>query len=305
MAVYRQRELITRKWYDTVVIDNWKMLHGRAAASSHVWNAAALLSKAKRYIEQMQSYNHDDWQFAFWSSLALELIARASLAKVSPALLAENTEWTQLYFALGHTPTTQKFIPKSIGISEVLTRLQAINPEFEKELRDFCSIHTGMRNAELHSAELPFEDLKTTTWLWKFYRSCEVLLTSLNVDLSGILGPEEAAFAKRQIVAAKDEAAKVVLGTIKSFKEVWQAKPEKERKKLADKGRFRREVQPRRQHWFLNEKSGFPFRTPAFCSVSRGQRRLGEKEYRAPSVTQGVALRVRTQARRMRQHYVR
>src|SRR5271157_271544 len=61
------------------------------------------------------------------------------------------------------------------------------------------------------------------------------------------------------------------------------------------RGGFRREVQPRRQHWFLNEKSGFPFRTPAFCSVSRGQRRLGEKEYRAPSVTPGVALRPRTQ----------
>ena len=56
-------------------------------------------------------------------------------------------------------------------------------------------------------------------------------------------------------------------------------------------GGFRREVQPRRQHWFLNEKSDFPFRTPAFCSVSRGQRRLGEKEYRTPSVTPGVALR--------------
>ena len=64
---------------------------------------------------------------------------------------------------------------------------------------------------------------------------------------------------------------------------------------LRDGGGFRREVQPRRQHWFLNEKSGFPFRTPAFCSVSRGQRRLGEKEYRAPSVTPGVALRPRTQ----------
>src|ERR1700729_2218714 len=61
-------------------------------------------------------------------------------------------------------------------------------------------------------------------------------------------------------------------------------------------GGFRREVQPRRQHWFLNEKSGFPFGTPAFCSVSRGQSRLGEKEYRAPSVTPGVALRPRTQA---------
>src|SRR5215469_16367133 len=60
-------------------------------------------------------------------------------------------------------------------------------------------------------------------------------------------------------------------------------------------GGFRREVQPRRQHWFLNEKSGFPFRTPAFCSVSKGQRRLGEKGYRAPSVRPGVALRVGTQ----------
>jgi hypothetical protein len=57
---------------------------------------------------------------------------------------------------------------------------------------------------------------------------------------------------------------------------------------LTKRGGFRREVQPRRQHWFLNEKSGFPFRTPAFCSVSRGQRRFGEKEYRAPSVTPGL-----------------
>ena len=67
---------------------------------------------------------------------------------------------------------------------------------------------------------MPFEDLKASTWLWKFYRSCEVLLASINVDLNNLLGPEEAAFAKQQIEAAKDEAAKAVLGTIKSFKEV-------------------------------------------------------------------------------------
>lgn len=211
------------------------MSNSTPAASPHVWNDTALLSKARRYIEQMQACDHDDWRFAFWSSLALELIARASLAKISPVLLAETNEWTQLYFALGHTPTAQKFIPKSVGISEVLTRLQAINPAFEKELRDFCSIHTGMRNAEVHSAELPFEDLKASTWLWKFYRSCEVLLVALNVDLNSLLGPEEAAFARQQIDAAKDEAAKAVLGTIKSFKEVWQAKPEKEHKKLTEK----------------------------------------------------------------------
>ena len=43
------------------------------------------------------------------------------------------------------------------------------------------------------------------------------------------------------------------------------------------------------------KKSGFPVRTPAFCSVSRGPSRLGEKECRAPSMTPGVALRPRTQ----------
>jgi hypothetical protein len=42
------------------------------------------------------------------------------------------------------------------------------------------------------------------------------------------------------------------------------------------------------------------FEPPAFCSVSRGQRRLGEKEYRAPSVTPEVALRVRTQGAHFR-----
>jgi hypothetical protein len=35
-------------------------------------------------------------------------------------------------------------------------------------------------------------------------------------------------------------------------------------------GRFRREASPRRQHWFLNEKSAFPFRTPALSSATRG-----------------------------------
>ena len=39
-------------------------------------------------------------------------------------------------------------------------------------------------------------------------------------------------------------------------------------------------------------KVGFLIPNPAFCSVSRGQRRLGAKEHRARSVTPGVALRV-------------
>ena len=88
---------------------------------------------------------------------------------------------------------------------------------------------------------------------------------------------------------------KVVIANPKQVRIIAHAKIKTDTIDASVLGGFRREVQPRRQHWFLNEKSGFPFRTPAFCSVSRGRRRLGEKEYRAPSVTPGVALRPRTQ----------
>ena len=72
--------------------------------SAHVWNDAALLAKARRYIEQMQVYSHDDWQYAFWSSLALELVARASLAKISPVLIADNSRTDATIFCVGPHP---------------------------------------------------------------------------------------------------------------------------------------------------------------------------------------------------------
>src|ERR1700730_12833356 len=92
-------------------------------ASSSTWDSGAMLAKAQRYAEEMQRHAHDDWQCAFWSSLVLELIARSALAKVSPVLLADNTNWNNLYHALGNTPTVPKFSPKSITITDVLSRL--------------------------------------------------------------------------------------------------------------------------------------------------------------------------------------
>ena len=111
------------------------MIESPPSASVHVWNDAALLSKAMRYVEEMLRYSlYDDWQFAFWSSLALELIARASLAKISPALLADsNGKMDAAVFCTRSIPQRpEEFVPKSIGIGEVLTRLRPSNPKFEK-----------------------------------------------------------------------------------------------------------------------------------------------------------------------------
>ena len=48
-------------------------------------------------------------------------------------------------------------------------------------------------------------------------------------------------------------------------------------------------MQPRRQHWFLNEKSGFPIPNGGLLlEFPGGEDVFGEKEYRAPSVTPGL-----------------
>ena len=41
---------------------------------AHEWSAEALLNKAQSYSEEMLSFPHDDWRFALWSTLSLELL---------------------------------------------------------------------------------------------------------------------------------------------------------------------------------------------------------------------------------------
>jgi hypothetical protein len=126
-----------------------------------------------------------------------------------------------------------KFLPKSIGMADVLTRLNELIPDFDEELRKFCLVHTGNRNAELHSAEMPFDGSSTSTWLPSFYRSCDVLGQSLGASLTDLFGADEAKAAKKLMAAAKDAAASSVKGSINAHKTVWAAKLERERTKLA------------------------------------------------------------------------
>jgi hypothetical protein len=176
-----------------------------------------------------------------WSSLALELLARAALSKFNPALLADVTSWHNLSYALGYTPKVAKFLPKSIGLADVLIRLDELLPDFDEELRKFCLIHAGGRNAELHSAEMAFEGASTSAWLPSFYRSCEVLGKSLGISLKDLFGDDEAKAAKKVMAAAKDAAANSVRGSINAHKTVWDGKPERERTKLASQPRSGRD----------------------------------------------------------------
>jgi hypothetical protein len=193
----------------------------------------ALFNKAERYVQHMSAHDSDEWEYALWSSLALEFLARAALANVSPALLAEaDKSWASLYHSLGFTPTEERFTPKSIIVSETFRRLTAILPTFTKELENFGILHIGRRNSELHSGEAAFDGVKGSAWQPRFYQTCEVLLSSMGMTLQDFVGENEAKVAQKLITAAADDSAKAVKGEVEAHKKVWQAKPEKEREKL-------------------------------------------------------------------------
>ena len=123
--------------------------------------------------------------------------------------------------------------PKSIDVSEVISRAEALYPDFTRELVNFCVLHLQRRNSELHSGSLPFDALNTSAWLPQFYAACGALLGALGVSVKQIFGADEADTAETLVQALKDDAAKSVKSTINAHKTIWDEKSTEEREKLA------------------------------------------------------------------------
>jgi hypothetical protein len=175
----------------------------------------------------MERHTADEWQFGFWASLSLELIARASLSHISPALLANRRDWRNIHHALGHAPTALGFAPSSANTSEVLAIVKEIIPGFTNELYESCVKHSVRRNAELHTGEDAFAGLGTASWLPQYYASCKVLLESMGKTIDDLF--ENSAEAEKLTAALQDTAAKAVAKDINAHKELWQAKTAEER----------------------------------------------------------------------------
>ena len=199
------------------------------------WSGDLLLNKAQSYAEEMLSFPHDDWRFTLWSTLSLELLARASLSNFSPTLVADTTKsnWNNLLYALDIQPKATNFIPRAIDISEVFRRLQDLIPDFTPELEAFCKSHMSKRNEELHSGTNPFMDVSVGSWLPTYYEACTVLLSSMNQGLELFLGKSESDVAKAMIAAARDESAKSIRGTVGAHKTVWDNNSAEEKESLA------------------------------------------------------------------------
>lgn len=185
----------------------------------------------------MTSKGSASWEHALFSSLCLELLARAALANVHPALLADyprDGKWSSLLHSLGFTPTEGKFSPKSIPTNEVIRRLGEILPNFDKEDVSFCQVHIGSRNAELHSGETPFDGVSPSSWQPAFFKASKALLASMKLELADLFGEKEAETANKLIAAAADEKAKAAKGDVAAHAKLWSKKEDSERQSLSE-----------------------------------------------------------------------
>ncbi len=199
----------------------------------HEWSHGQFLNKAQRYAEKMLAQDRDSWEFGFWSALALEMLARAAMSSISPTLVADSSKWENLYYALGHDPTSKKFSPRTAATTDILKRLESIMPEFTPEMLNFAVTHSERRNSELHSGSLPFDELGTAKWLPQYYSVMDSLLKFLGCDLAMLFGMDEAKAAKTLIDSLLDEASKAVRASINGHNTVWKEKSEDTREELS------------------------------------------------------------------------
>lgn len=170
-----------------------------------------------------------------WHCLSLEFLARAALTSVSPVLNADPTEeGAHILFALGFEAPKQ---PKSIPVHAVFSRLEKVLPDF-KPHRAICDYLINLRNEEVHTGSIPFDDL-LETWLAPFYRAVNCLCVFLGKDLSLYLGIEEAPYAQKLIESQTQEILGEVKKRIASFKGVFDSKSDEEKeeaRKVAQTG---------------------------------------------------------------------
>jgi hypothetical protein len=183
-----------------------------------IWSYDGLWQKTKLYVERALGEEREGPMFPFWAILALELLGRATLARVHPALLADPREGEHLMYAFGFASSKS---PKSIPAATVFRRCQKIVPDFTEEDANFCDALISKRNEELHSGSPIFEDLPTAQWLARYYRVCGLFLASQDLTLQDLFGDAESRAATVLIAAegAKltSEAKEKIAASAKSY----------------------------------------------------------------------------------------
>lgn len=194
----------------------------------------ALLNKSKIYIraglDAKRRGNVSQYQLN--GAIALELLAKAALSAIHPSLIVEHNNPNNILVAAGiHVDTAAK----TIGAEDAYSRLRHVSRGFAA-CYEACKRLAQRRNAELHSAELPMNEMKPEAWEGDYWRAAEVILESCGLDLDDWLGANEAKPTKELIEEtqrAKAEAAKARVAQASLFWQSLKAAEKQRREEIA------------------------------------------------------------------------
>lgn len=123
---------------------------------------------------------------ALWASLALELLGKAALARVSPVLIASPTEdGRNLLVATGLIQGTDAFV--SIPAKSVYHRCHSAFRPFNK---DVAAKVAWARNQYIHGASPQFVPIPSDAWWPQYWSLAYVLVSALNRDIEDLVGTE-------------------------------------------------------------------------------------------------------------------
>jgi len=191
------------------------------------WERDPLWAKAQLYFERAFEQSREDPLFGLWCSLALELLARAALASVSPTLLAEpDPNQKQLLHALNRGSGPRR----SIGTIQVFTLCKTLFDEFSQHDFTAAIALVNRRNDELHSGNSAFDEYPSKYWLAGFYRICRSLTSAMGESLESLFGREEARVAKQILDETQTEVKQRVESAIAAHRKVFEARPEADKR---------------------------------------------------------------------------
>jgi len=189
----------------------------------------AFYSKSQAYISKglrAKSQNELE-EYQLWASMALELLAKSSLSRIHPALVADPTHYQSLFAACGVSVSPDI---KTITAKTLFLRLSHISKSFDSRVKEFCEQLALRRNSEVHSGESPFSGMKADAWEKKYWHAIEVILSMQKKDLDEWLGAEHSK-APKNILQDAERAVQLAVETRISHKKEDFEKEHKSKKK--------------------------------------------------------------------------
>jgi hypothetical protein len=174
-----------------------------------IWDSHGLWMKAKLCVQRSQAAVLDSPTQGLWAALALELLARAALARIHPVLLADPRDGKNILHAFNVVHPRARSIPART----VFERCTQLIPDFGERESTVAALLADRRNLELHTAVLGMEEMPTRIWLRDYYRATERLVRFLEMDLEDYLG-EEAEALSRMLAEEEEEVRAAVAAAI-------------------------------------------------------------------------------------------